>query len=170
MRTSRHHEITGAIIIDTLGRFLLQQRDDVSGIVHPGKISLFGGHREGHETYLQCAVREVHEEISHYVSPDRFEYLITYHNPDSDAEGGTVRGKIFIVRNVPVYSLRVTEGSLLIIEPDKLAAVEHNLTPFARFAMKAFLDKQATKTRQHASGRTGKTDTTSGASRTGRDH
>lgn len=53
-------------------------------------------------------------------------------------DGGTVSGEFFIVRNVPVEALMVTEGSLLIIEPDKLASVEHNLAPSARFAMKAF--------------------------------
>jgi 8-oxo-dGTP pyrophosphatase MutT (NUDIX family) len=32
------------------------------GIVAPGKIGLFGGHREGNETFLECVVREVQEE------------------------------------------------------------------------------------------------------------
>jgi 8-oxo-dGTP diphosphatase len=43
-----------------LGRFL---RDDITGIIHPGKVGLFGGHREGDEAYLECIVREIHEEI-----------------------------------------------------------------------------------------------------------
>ena len=43
-------------------------------------------------------MREIHEEISYFVSPDRFEHLATC--PDLDAEGGTVTGEIFIVRNV----------------------------------------------------------------------
>jgi hypothetical protein len=53
----RRREIDCAIIIDAQGRFLLQQRDDVPGILQP--VGLFGGHREGSETYLQCVVREV---------------------------------------------------------------------------------------------------------------
>ncbi len=73
----RHREFTCAVLIDTLGRFLLQQRDNVPGIVHPGKIGLFGGHRECGETYLQCIVREVHEELSYFIPPERFEYLAT---------------------------------------------------------------------------------------------
>ena len=70
MNASRHSEIACAILIDTSRRFLLQQRDDVAGILHPGKVSLFGGHREGDETFLQCAVREIHEEISYFVPAD----------------------------------------------------------------------------------------------------
>ncbi len=90
-------------------------------------------------------MREIHEEISYFVSPDRFEHLATC--PDLDAEGGTVTGEIFIVRNVPVDKLTVTEGSLLIVEPDKLSAVEDNFTPFTRFAMNAFVGtKRKTQT------------------------
>jgi len=46
MVKSRHREIASAVIIDTQGRFLLQQRDQVPGIAQSGKIGLFGGHRE----------------------------------------------------------------------------------------------------------------------------
>ena len=38
MNASQHREIAGAIIIDTLGRFLLQQRDDITGIIYPRKV------------------------------------------------------------------------------------------------------------------------------------
>ncbi|QIG92095.2 NUDIX domain-containing protein [Bradyrhizobium sp. 6(2017)] len=41
----------------------MQRRDDLPYISDPGKISLFGGRREGTETFLECVVREVHEEI-----------------------------------------------------------------------------------------------------------
>ena len=75
MNAPRHREIACALIIDTCGRFLLQQRDDIPGIVCPGMVGLFGGHREGDETFLQCVVREVHEEISYFVAPERFDHL-----------------------------------------------------------------------------------------------
>jgi 8-oxo-dGTP pyrophosphatase MutT (NUDIX family) len=63
----RNRETTGVIVLDTFGRLLLQQRDDVAGITSPGKIELFGGHREDGETPLECIVREVHEEIGHSI-------------------------------------------------------------------------------------------------------
>jgi 8-oxo-dGTP diphosphatase len=61
-------EIAIAIVYDTEGRFLLQRRDNIPGIVHPGKLSLFGGHREAGETYTECVVRELQEELSYPVS------------------------------------------------------------------------------------------------------
>jgi 8-oxo-dGTP diphosphatase len=138
MNASRHREIACAIIIDTSGRFLLQQRDDVVGILHPGKVSLFGGHREGDETFLQCVIREVHEEISYFVPADRFEYLASLSGGDLDAEGGSLRAEFFIVRDISSEGLIVTEGSLLVTQPDKIIEIEHKLTPSARFAMKAY--------------------------------
>jgi 8-oxo-dGTP diphosphatase len=138
MNTSRHREIACAIIINTGGRFLLQQRDDVAGILHPGKVTLFGGHREGRETFLECVVREIHEEISYFVPPERFEYLASLVGGDIDADGGSLHAEFFIARGIPVDRLTVTEGSLLIARPDEIQGLAHRLTPSARFALKAF--------------------------------
>ena len=71
-----HRETSGAILIDSLGRFLFQQRDNIPEILYPGMIGLFGGHREGNETFLECVVREIHEEISYFLPSERFAHLI----------------------------------------------------------------------------------------------
>ena len=47
-------ETAGALLVDIEGRFLLQRRDNVPGILYPGHIGLFGGHREGEERF--CSV------------------------------------------------------------------------------------------------------------------
>jgi 8-oxo-dGTP pyrophosphatase MutT (NUDIX family) len=135
----RHREIACAILIDSHGRFLLQQRDDIVGIIHPGKVGLFGGHREGNETFLECVVREVHEELSYFIPAERFEYLtgITGEDIDTDS-GGSVRGDFFVARDIPVEALVVTEGSLLVVDPGDVTALFQRLTPTARFALKAY--------------------------------
>lgn len=138
----RHREIASSILIDTRGRFLLQQRDDVPGIVQPGKIGLFGGHREEGETFLQCVVREIHEETSFFIPPERFEHLVSYTGPEFEAEGDTVRGEFFVARDVPADEVIVTEGALLMVEPDNLALIEHKFAPSVQFAMKAFSDSR----------------------------
>jgi 8-oxo-dGTP diphosphatase len=98
MKASQHREIASAIIIDTGRRLLLQQRDDVFGILHAGQVGLFGGHREGDETYLECVVRETHEEISYFVPAERFGYLASLHGTVDKLEDGTFRGKLFVSR------------------------------------------------------------------------
>jgi 8-oxo-dGTP diphosphatase len=45
------------------GRILMQLRDDKEGIVFPGVWGFFSGAVESGETPLQCAHRELHEEL-----------------------------------------------------------------------------------------------------------
>ncbi|NMM46283.1 NUDIX domain-containing protein [Rhodospirillaceae bacterium KN72] len=72
MDTVRNFPITGilkpadatAVIIWTPdGRYLMQVRDDIPGIFYPGHYGLFGGAREDGETFEECAIREVREEL-----------------------------------------------------------------------------------------------------------
>ncbi len=137
MNGSRHREIACAVLIDTSQRFLLQQRDNIVGILHPGKVGLFGGHREDDETFLDCVVREIHEEISYFVPAERFEYLASLMVGGIDAEGSSVREEVFIARSIPVKELVVTEGSLLVAQPVEIIEIDHKLTPSTRFVMKA---------------------------------
>ncbi|MGD1717078.1 NUDIX hydrolase [Dapis sp. BLCC M172] len=50
------------------GKFLLQLRDDIPGIAHPGKWAFFGGHIETGEKPEEAVKRELAEEISY--TPD----------------------------------------------------------------------------------------------------
>jgi 8-oxo-dGTP diphosphatase len=136
MNATLHREIACAILIDANGRFLLQQRDDIAGILHPGKVGLFGGHREGIETFLECVVREIHEEISYFVPPQRFVHLATLDGGDIDVRGGTVRAEFYVAHNIPIEGLIVTEGSLLLVRPGEIIDMDYKLTPSARYAMR----------------------------------
>lgn len=139
MSAPSHREFACAILVDKFGRLLLQRRDDIPGILSPGQIGMFGGHREGNETFLQCVVREIHEEISYYVPPERFSRLARHDGVDPDVENGTVRSEYFVTRDIPVDDLVITEGTLLIAERSELVSIEPQFTPALRFAINAFL-------------------------------
>ena len=134
-------ETSGAILIDSLGRFLFQQRDDNPEILYPGMIGLFGGHREGSETFLECVVREVFEEITYFVPSERFAHLVSYEGPGPC--GGTLHCEIFVANNLPADRLVITEGTLLTVKPEDFARVEPRFSPSARFAINTF--KRPTK-------------------------
>ena len=53
-----------AVIYDQEGRFLLQHRDNIAGIVEPDRWSLFGGGVEENETLTEALERELLEELS----------------------------------------------------------------------------------------------------------
>jgi 8-oxo-dGTP diphosphatase len=139
-KLSQHRETTGAIIIDNLGRLLLQQRDNVLGITSPGKIGLFGGHCEAGETPLECIVREVREEIGYFIPAERFDHLGSFEGADIDLGAGTLRGHLFVTTHVPLNALVINEGSLLIVDPDEIGAIESRLAPTARFALETYLN------------------------------
>jgi 8-oxo-dGTP diphosphatase len=121
------------------------QRDDITGIFYPGKIGLFGGHREGDETFLDCAVRELHEELGYYTAPERFEFLASYEGPA--IQGDTLCVNFFVVRNVPADRLLVSEAKPLLVSSPELGAFEEKLTPTTRYALKALFPKVPRKLR-----------------------
>jgi 8-oxo-dGTP diphosphatase len=130
-------EVAAALLLGTCGRVLLQQRDDVPGILYPGMIGLFGGHREGGETFLACVQREVEEETGFRVAPECFEEVVTLVIGYPD--GSTVKGAYFLVRDVPTDRLVITEGSLVPVAVGELAGLLHRMTPSACFTARLFL-------------------------------
>lgn len=50
-------------MLEREGGWLLQLRDDIEGIVHPGTWGLFGGHLDAGESPEQAIRRELQEEI-----------------------------------------------------------------------------------------------------------
>jgi len=135
MSQAKFREIAPAVLFDTSGRLLLQLRDNIPGILYPGKIGLFGGHREGNETFLECVVREIQEELSFYLPPERFQPIASRSGPDREVPGGTVRAEIFVARDIPVAAITVTEGSLEIVPAGEVSRIESALTPYARVAL-----------------------------------
>lgn len=130
-------EIASSLLFDTAGRLLFQQRDNIAGITEPGKIGLFGGHREGDETFLECIAREVSEEIGIQLPLESFQLLTVYEDIDLEV-GGPIRAEFFIARNIPLGRIRVTEGCLVVATADKIPRLEGRLTAYAQLALRAF--------------------------------
>jgi len=141
--TSPLREIAPVVVIDHKGRFLLQLRDDIPGVYFPGWIGLFGGHREADESFLACAVRELNEELGCSLSANHFEPFFSLIGPDPAVPGGTLHAEYFIVRNLVVEELRVSEGTLVVVERDELAKIEQKLTPTVHAALTKYLKNQA---------------------------
>lgn len=59
-------------------QLVVMRRDDVDHIPWPGAVDLPGGGREGVETPEECVVREVAEELTLVLSPDRFHWRRAY--------------------------------------------------------------------------------------------
>jgi 8-oxo-dGTP pyrophosphatase MutT (NUDIX family) len=138
-RMTKRREGSLAVLLDTEGRFLLQVRDNIPHIRDPGKISLFGGSREGDESFLDCVVREVHEEIGHYLPPGRFEPIGQMLGHDYAFPGDTMHCEIFLARGVPAEALTITEGTLRIVARDELKDLWGSLSLPAQHAIDMIL-------------------------------
>jgi 8-oxo-dGTP diphosphatase len=80
----------------------------------------------------------VNEELSYSVPPELFQHFASHSGVDLKIEGGTVRGELFVARDIPVRALTITEGALLVAPQDELKDIEHRLTPMTRYALQAF--------------------------------
>lgn len=147
-----HREFACAIVIDTDGRFLLQQRDDIPTILLPGMICLFGGHREAGETFADCIARELHEELSCCIAPERIEHLGSHRGPDIDLGKGTADCEIYLVRGICVDDIVVTEGSLAIVKQEDWPSLRSRLAPIAQLGIHLYQTRQ--RALAHASGQT----------------
>ena len=132
-------DFAAAILIDRAGRLLLQLRDNIPGIVHPGKIALFGGRREPTETPLECIMREVAEEIGYKGSASDFEIFVSLNSADPEKIAKRLCGAVFVVRNIPSSDLEVSEGKLMVVHPLELDEFRSEMTPLTLVALEAFL-------------------------------
>ncbi len=66
------------------GHLLTYLRDDHAGLPFPGHWDLPGGGREGKESPVDCALRELHEEFSLRLAPERLagQNFRSYQRPD----------------------------------------------------------------------------------------
>ena len=95
------------------GRWLMQLRDDVPGIVAPGCWGLFGGHLDPGETPEQALRRELLEEISW--QPQELRYAMEHRIPRRTAH-------IFMAElTVPLERLVLLEGQdMALVTPEEL--------------------------------------------------
>lgn len=112
------------------GKFLLQLRDDIPNIIHPGTWALFGGHLELGETPEQGLRRELVEEISY--APPVVKLFGKYPLP------GIVRFVYSGELTVDINALKLNEGwDMALVSPEDIqkgecySAIAQQVRPLA---------------------------------------
>ena len=121
--------VAAAIMIGRDENFLLQIRDDKPGLLFSGMIGLFGGHREGSESFLDCARREIKEETGYAPPKKVFQPLVQYQTRYPD--GTHVEGHYFVLRDVPEGKLTISEGTLISVMRAGGCGTLHSYKPWA---------------------------------------
>lgn len=128
--------VASVILVGAGRRFLLQQRDDIPGIVHPGLLGLFGGHCEAGESALECAQREIEEEVGLALPLDRFDLLM--HSLTTLPNGPGLDLSVYVVEGATVDGLSVTEGQGVVLSLDEVQQTYGRMTPSGALALRFY--------------------------------
>ena len=96
----------GALLVDTNGKLIAQQRDDKPEITNPGMVSLFGGTSHEGESPIETLRRELQEELELEVSSNNLLLQTVKHE-----NGTNVACSIYIVTGVDAEKLELHEGA-----------------------------------------------------------
>lgn len=133
------HAFAGTVLLDSHGNCIVQRRSDHAPIT-PGGIGHFGGGRESHETFAECAARELFEELRLAVKPVSLT-LLGYLDIRED-DGSVTRCAFFVLHDVDISKLELHEGKGIIVESPDAALHEPMLAEGARLALHKVLRRK----------------------------
>ena len=117
----------GVMLQTPEGTYLLQERDN-NASVHPGRIAPFGGGIEKEEDVLQCAKREMFEELNLNINNDDLESIKLF---ESRQESGMYI-HMFLAKGIEKSKLVLNEGKD-IVELSKEEALQNSkVTDFTK--------------------------------------
>ncbi|WP_338520958.1 class I tRNA ligase family protein [Candidatus Nanosynbacter sp. BB002] len=126
----------GALLVDTNGKLIAQQRDDKSEITNPGMVSLFGGTSHEGESPIETLRRELQEELELEVSSNNLLLQTVKHE-----NGTNVACSIYIVTGVDAEKLELHEGAGFAMgTPEEL--LSRPVTAVTQQAIEAFVEAQ----------------------------
>ena len=124
----------GALLVDTNGKLIVQQRDDKPGITNPGMVSLFGGTSHEGESPIETLRRELREELELEVNSNNLLLQTVKHE-----NGTNVACSIYIVTGVDAEKLKLHEGAGFATgTPEEL--LSHPVTCVTQQAIEAFVE------------------------------
>ena len=126
----------GALLVDTNGKLIAQQRDDKPGITNPGMVSLFGGTSHEGESPIETLRRELEEELELEVNSNNLLLQTIKHE-----NGTNVACSIYIVTGVDAEKLKLHEGAGFAVgTPEDL--LSRSVTGVTQQAIEAFVEAQ----------------------------
>ena len=131
---------SGVVLISNQNQFILQKRENKKSISNPGLITTFGGVCKHSESHIECAVREIEEELCYLLDSEK---LISFLNLIKKEMNGTYSYCEFFyyIKSVSVDELNMTEGEEIICF-DKSAVVDFEgiLSPICEKVLTTYIN------------------------------
>ncbi len=117
---------SGVVLFTSDKKFILQKRENIPNITNPGKITLFGGTCLPKEHPLQCALREIKEELSIKLKKTHLKLLWE----TTKIEGKEKVEVVVYMYTVPLptNNLKLREGESIFLLPFLKIDEERNLS------------------------------------------
>jgi 8-oxo-dGTP pyrophosphatase MutT (NUDIX family) len=129
-----------AILISKSNKILLQERDDNPNIYNPGMIGMFGGTINKSETIESGLIRELKEEIGINIKDFRKSKLGVFYKT-KEQDGIDYKVNVFIIKNVPIKSLKITEGKLIVLRNEKTILENTKLSRITKLALTKYFEE-----------------------------
>lgn len=129
---------SGVFLITPSGDFIMQERDPHPHIRNPGRVGVFGGGAEGGETPVECAMREIHEEIGLKIPQDQLDPLGILDKREND--GSITACHFYVATDVDPTALSVSEGRLVLLDRIQLESNDR-ISHTCRHAVTMFRDR-----------------------------
>lgn len=123
-----------AILVETNGDVLLQQRDYKQGIINPGLISMFGGTLRKNETPHHALMREVKEELQIDTSEYKTRKIGAYQKTRKQ-DGIDYTIHVFSVHDININNLILHEGESIYRTSVEEALANSKLTRITKLAL-----------------------------------
>jgi len=128
-----------ALLVTKEGKIILQQRDNILGIVNPGLISMFGGTIKAKDNLEQGLRRELLEELELNIDNYTVEKLGTFLKT-KEMDGLDWVINVWVVKNVDLENLKIHEGKGFVCDyPAELLKLD-KLTRITRLVIQSYID------------------------------
>ena len=124
---------SGVVLRNLEGRVFLQQRDNKAGIVNPGRVTLFGGVQEKNESAVDCAIRELAEELCIEVATSELEFLGCVDKLETD--GSTTRCSIYLMERADPERFSLREGKAIVEGSADTLSTAENVSAVCRLSL-----------------------------------
>ena len=123
---------TGIVLKTESGTYLLQERD-YNTPNNPGRIAVFGGGIEGEESVLDCAKRELFEELVLDIDTESLEDIGLFPSEREDE----IQFQLFLLRDIDRSILNLREGRSIVEFSKEEALESERVTDFTKQVLRS---------------------------------